>query len=221
MFDFIYANLEYFVSGIAFIITFIFSVINLCKTKNIKKFKEELNEMRTIYRSEHYVVGEDTTNKGQTFSEFKPVYKLNKATGELEKTEDKINIQSLINSAVDSALTNMLERFLPEIDDTSDVVQYNALTDDLDYMLDISARAEKWKEELGLDKNLSLSETFTAMSVKAEDLRKSLIEKANEKSLFQATAEKIKLETAEKVKADLETAEKVKADLNTAGDKNA
>lgn len=206
MFDFIYANLEYFLSAIAFLITFIFSVINLCKTRNIKKFKEDLNEMKTIYRSEHYVSGAVDTNKGQSFNELKDVYKLNKATGELEKTDDKINIQSLINSAVDTALTSMLERFLPEIDDTSDVVQFNALIDDLDYMLEMSNRAEKWKDELGLDKNLSISETFTAMSVKADDLKKSLIEKTNEKAKFEETAEKIKLETAEKVKAELKTA---------------
>lgn len=206
MFDFIYANLEYFLSGIAFIITFIFSVINLCKTRNIKKFKEDLNEMKTIYRSEHYVSGAVDTNKGQSFNELKDVYKLNKATGELEKTGDKLNIQSLINSAVDTALTNMLERFLPEIDGSDDVHQFNALVDDLDYMLEMSNRAEKWKEELGLDKSLSISETFTAMSVKAEDLKKSITEKINEKAKFEENAEKIKLEIAEKVKADSEIA---------------
>ena len=42
--------------------------------------------------------------EGQTFETTKPVYRLNNATGELEKTDEVVDLQEVINSCIDSAL---------------------------------------------------------------------------------------------------------------------
>lgn len=80
---------------------------------------------------------------GQSFKRYKTVFRLNKQTNELLKTDEVVDINALIESCRDTALSTVLDRLLPD-DDSGEVVQNNLLMD----KLDIVAEADKLKSEL-------------------------------------------------------------------------
>lgn len=80
---------------------------------------------------------------GQSFKRYKTVFRLNKQTNELLKTDEVVDINALIESCRDTALSTVLDRLLPD-SDSGEVVQNNSLMD----KLDIVAEADRLKSEL-------------------------------------------------------------------------
>lgn len=130
------------------------------------------------YRTPNYKDIESV--KGQTFETLKPVYRLNPATNELEKTDEVIDIQEIINSCRETCLQTVLERFFPT-ETTENVVQetYSNMLDDLDYFREMSNVAEEYKIKLGLPADLSIQQVFEKVQTKSNDL-KSQLEKLKE-----------------------------------------
>lgn len=150
---------------------FIISIMLYRKTGNIKYLKECVHEMK--YRTPNYNVTEKTDKKtgevvttivraSQDFSKLVPIYRLNKTTNELEKTEDFIDLQEQIESYKEVALQSMLERFMPKlVDETADFVNVKG---DLDMLTECFDVAEEYREKLGLDDTMSIQEVYKHMT---------------------------------------------------------
>lgn len=122
---------------------------------------------------------EDNAVVGQSFSNLKPVYRLNKATGELEKTDEVIDITELVNSYKDIAIDNILNRFLALVqDDTqSEVVEYNEMMDDVDVMREMSERADVYRKKYKLPESMPTSEVFDFLANQAQKVKSSIEKK--------------------------------------------
>lgn len=124
----------------------------------------------------------DSTFVGQSFDKFKPVYRLNKATGVLEETDEVIDIQEVVNSCKDMALNAVLERFLPSSIVGEDVAIVAKMQDDVDKMRDVLSLAEEYRDKYGLSDSLSTQEIFDTISKKSIELKEKIEEiKKNEK----------------------------------------
>lgn len=151
----------------------VLSLLLFAKTKNIKYLMEVYDKM-SKYRTEHTLQDSEL----QTFSEEIPVYKLNKSTGVLEETKERINQQELINSNLETALTKALERLMPTTTIDNEVKELNSMQDDLDALILLSNKAEEYKTKLNLDKSLSIAQVFDAVKTKANDLQVKLVEES-------------------------------------------
>lgn len=109
--------------------------------------------------------------KGQNFSPTKPVYRLNKATNELEKTDETADLQEVINSCIDTALDRALDRLLPKIQEAEDVAQLDVMREDLDFAMEACNRAEEYREKYNLDDSLSVNEIYAHVAKQAEILK--------------------------------------------------
>lgn len=107
-------------------------------------------------------------SKGQTFETTKPVYRLNKATGELEKTEDVVDLQEVVNSCIDTALDRVLDRLMPKVQEAQDVAQLDTMREDLDFAMEVCNRAEEYREKFNLDDSLSVSDIYDHVAKEAE-----------------------------------------------------
>ena len=117
-------------------------------------------------------------------SNLKPVYRLNKSTGELELTDEVIDIQQLIDSCKDIALQACLERLMPQTEtESDDLAIYDSMRDDLDEMTAAIELANDYREQFGLG-DCSIEEVFRVVGQHADELKKKLNEKEikNEKS---------------------------------------
>lgn len=135
------------------------------------------------YRTATYRETEDSPS--QEFDRYKPVYRLNKATGELEMTDERIDIQELIDSCRDICLQSCLERFMPQEDATDEIQDnYDEYLDDLDGFTEYLDKAEMYREKFNLSDELSAEEIFDHVSEQANKLKTRLdeIEKARKES---------------------------------------
>lgn len=167
--DWLINNWQVIVEVLAFLVSVITSFFLYFRTKDVKYLKE-IPEM-IKYRTMKDVV--DSVPKGQTFEQFKPVYRLNKATGELELTDEVIDIRELVNSCKDVCLQACLERFIPTEEQDDDTELYSDMLDDLDIMAQVAERAEEYREAFGLDGS-SIEEVFSYVGQHAEELKKKL-----------------------------------------------
>lgn len=166
---------------ITFAVYAVVSIVLFFRTKNIKYLKE-LNEVMK-YRTATYRETEESPS--QEFERFKPVYRLNKATGELELTDERIDIQELIDSCRDICLQSCLERFMPQEDATDEIQDnYNEYLDDLDGFTEYLDKAEMYREKFNLSDELSAEEIFDHVSEQASKLKNRLeeIDKARKES---------------------------------------
>lgn len=105
------------------IIVILIGIVNFVRTGNIRKSIECMHIVAQIgeemkYRTENYK--ETEGRQQQKFSEYKPEYILNSNTNELEKVEGKgVNIQEAINSALPTALEQVLQKYMPIIHPTT------------------------------------------------------------------------------------------------------
>lgn len=145
----------------------------------------------------------DEPSSGQSFSNLKPVYRLNKATGELEETDEVVDITELVNSYKDIALDNILERFIPAVNQkiSDDIVEYNEMSDDVDIMREMSERAESYREKYHLSEDLTVSQVFDEVQKRSAEL-KTRIDKASQA-----------VKNAEKMKSEVKKSEKVSEDI--------
>lgn len=166
---------------ITFAVYAVVSIVLFFRTKNIKYIKE-LNEAMK-YRTATYRETEESPS--QEFDRYKPVYRLNKATGELELTDERIDIQELIDSCRDICLQSCLERFIPQEDATDEIQDnYDEYLDDLDGFTEYLDKAEMYREKFNLSDELSAEEIFDHVSEQANKLKTRLdeIEKARKES---------------------------------------
>lgn len=109
--------------------------------------------------------------KGQTFETEKPVYRLNKATGELEKTDEKVDLQALIESSLESALSNVLDRLMPKVEQAEDMLELDTMRDDLDVAMEVSNRAEEYREKFKLPDSYSINDIYNHVAKQADILK--------------------------------------------------
>lgn len=105
-----------------------------------------------------------------TFNSLKVVFRLNKATGRLEDTGDRVDVQELVDSCKSLALDMLLDRFLPQVDSSDDIAVRGELLDDLDLLQESHERACYWREKLGLDEYADDKAVFAAMEAKRAEL---------------------------------------------------
>lgn len=178
------------VENIVQIIEFVFFAIlafNLyLRTGDIKRVKTFLSSFQynfkeddMKYRTENYQDKEPV--KGQCFDAYLKTYRLNKVTNELEETEP-IDIQEMINSSLSTCMSEVLSKFFPDQVSTEEddrVALVEEMQDDLDYLQDTYAIAQKYSEMFDLDPTLSMQQIFDFVSQKSKELSDSL-NKSNE-----------------------------------------
>lgn len=156
---------------VQFLAYLILSAILFGKTKNSNILKE-VNEVMK-YRLQNY---KDTEKSSEVeeFSKLVPVYRLNKATGQLEKTEETVDVHELVNSCKDTVLNSVLDRFLP--DNEEEVVQstLNTMLDVLDIARESKNLANEYRQKFSLDEKLSDSQVFAKVQEEAEKLKVAL-----------------------------------------------
>lgn len=150
------------------------SFVLFLKTKDNKYLKEVLEMFK---RTPDYQEKEE--KKGQEFERFVKTYRLNQQTNELEE-DGEVDIVELVNSCKDVAIDNILERFMPVMDATSDeVVEYDAMRDDLDLLRESYSVAEEYREKYGLPADYSALQVISAVQEKAQELKSKIAQ--NEK----------------------------------------
>lgn len=99
---------------------------------------------------------------GQTFDNIVPVYRLNKVTGELVKTDEVIDIDQVVQSCKDQTLDYILDKYLPEqlnnIPISEQVI--SSLDDDLDTLRDLGNIADEYRERFHLSDSMSISDIY-------------------------------------------------------------
>ncbi len=105
---------------------------------------------------------ERTVSKPQSFEgdNYQPVYRLNEVSGELEKTDEVIDIQELIDSCKKDALNFVLDRFLNDsyVDEIFET--RNEYQDDLDMLTEIFQRADYYRDKFNMPADSQFSEIF-------------------------------------------------------------
>lgn len=121
--------------------------------------------------------------KGQEFSSknMKPIYRVNKTTNELEATGEYIDMDELIQSARDTCLQAVLEKFetlRKSVDTVSDDVEiYDGYRDKMDDLTVLIDRANEYREQFGLDDSTSLQDIYSFVDKKAVELKASIEER--------------------------------------------
>lgn len=128
--------------------------------------------------------------KGQTFEKTQPVYRLNQATGELEKTDEVVDLQAVIDSCLETCLDRALERLMPKVETSEDVATLDLMRDDLDMAMEVCNIAEEYKEKYNLDASMSMEHVFDFVSKQAEAL-KTKIDAASKKEEIDVQTEDV------------------------------
>lgn len=139
------------------------------KTHGLKNIIKEVLSM--MYKFKTYESVDPLKSKGQTFDKFAPVYRLNKATGELEETDEVVDVQAVVDSCLETALDRSLDRLLPKVETAEDVAELDLMREDLDEAMNVCNLAEEYKKSLKLDDKLSVEEVFSEVAKKAELLK--------------------------------------------------
>lgn len=175
-----------FLEVLKVIVPLLLAIILFFKTGSTRSLERTLNTLlvnnlqggtNMKYRTENY---QDTEKvSGQTFDTLLKTYRVNKVSNELEETGEVIDIQEMINSSVSSCLTEVLSRFFPDNVpvDNDKVAIVEQMQDDLDYLQDTFAVAERYKEMLGLSPETSVQDVFKAVQLKSQELSNSLTTK--------------------------------------------
>lgn len=164
----LFQNIESIMTIMQLLSLVVVTIVFFLKTGDKKIIKEFLQTMKE-FRTESYKDNSKPT--GLTFEKLKPVYRLNKATNELEMTDEVIDIDEVVNSAVCTTLESVLDRLMPTSVIDEQTVVYNNMVDDLDYMQDVSQMAESYKKLYNLDSKLSIQEVMAFIKTKATDTK--------------------------------------------------
>lgn len=157
--------------SISEVITLFCSIFLTCfyavKTGGLKNLLKECVEMNYKFKTQKDV----WQSKGQSFETTKPVYRLNKATGELELTDETVDLQEVINSCLDSALDRVLDRLMPKVQEVEDVAELDTMREDLDFAMQTCDLAEEYREKYNLPETYSVQDIFNEVAKKAEILK--------------------------------------------------
>lgn len=105
---------------------------------------------------------EEKKESGQVFSSLKPVYKLNKVTGSLEKTDEVIDVQEMIDSVIPMTLENILSKFLPKEDSADgELVEIADMQSDLDMLQETFAQAEELRVKYNIPDTVSTGDIYS------------------------------------------------------------
>lgn len=179
------------ISIVSFIFMAIFSVLLYKRTGNINYIKEVFNNMLNKENGNL----QDKVVKGQTFTNLKPVYRLNKSSGKLELTDEVIDIDEVVKSSLTTTLDYILDKFLPNSMGVSDEVYENeSLVDKLDVMQNAFALSEELKTKYNLDPNLSMTEVFDKVKELQVNLQKDIDTKVSTINAVKTATEKVKTE---------------------------
>lgn len=154
-------------------LSFVVSIVLFIRTKDMKYLKGGVD---MFYRK-----SEEKEPVAQDFDRYKPVYRLNKQTGELELTDDVVDIQELVDSCKDVCLQTCLERFMPTEADTELQDTYDDMIDDLDLMAEYRERLEGYRDYFNAPDADDL-EIQTLIQQEADSLKQRLAVKENIKS---------------------------------------
>lgn len=153
------------------VLTVVCSIFLTCfyavKTGGLKKLLKEVTDMNYKFRTERTV----EKTKGQTFPTTEPVYRLNKATGELDKTDETVDLQAIIDSCLETALSRALDRLLPKVEEAKDIAELDLMREDLDFAQATCNMAEDYREKFNLSDKLSVNEIFAEVAKQAEILK--------------------------------------------------
>lgn len=161
MIEDIFSNYDVIFNVIKMIVFFVLSIVLFIKTKDLKYLEDIVK-----YKTEH------TKNNSVAigFETFKPVYKLNKVTNELEMTDEVVDIQELVNSCKDTCLQAVLDRFMP-VDENVDVTSYNSMIDDLDVLQGSIDLAEEYRSKFNLPLTMSIQDVYKTVQDKSVALK--------------------------------------------------
>lgn len=161
---------------------FIVAIILVLKTGNSKYLKEVYEELK--YRTSGSA--EATKKSAQRFTSLKPIYRLNKATNDLELTDETIDITEIANSCKDYCMQAVLERFFPT-EQPNDVVQeqVDLMQDDLDIMRSTFDLAESYRSKFGLSNDMSVNDIFEYVGKKSIELKEKLKEQENAQEIIE------------------------------------
>lgn len=137
-------------------------------------------------RLKHNFLLEEQKDYTQDFTgcELVTDYKYDEVTGELIELPTKRDIQAEIDSFANTTLENVFDRFMPvkDLPPEEQAVEYRQrITDDLELLAQASQVAEDYKEQMGLDSKLSITEVYKQVFLKSEELAKNIKAKAEEK----------------------------------------
>lgn len=166
----------YVLIALGFIVNLILSV----KTGN-KKYIREMYDTMVKFRTATYQgeLENKSSSTGQTFDKarFKPIYRLNKSTGLLEKTDDVVDVQEMLDSCKNMALENVMAKFLPTIETVNDTTELNKLNDALDSMLYATSLKEQYRTKYKIGDDVTDDELEKYMMKKAKELEIKLSNK--------------------------------------------
>lgn len=158
------------VVGSPFIVQYLIALILVAIAKLCPKlFKFLLEVLKKIMKFK--TQNTKSINAGLKCETTKPIYRLNKATNELENTGEVVDIQEMVNSYLDTTMSKVLDRLLPNLDTSEDNVAFVSMTDDLDELQKISSKAEDYRKKFGLDDSLSITDIFKVVGQKASELK--------------------------------------------------
>lgn len=143
------------------------TVFYAVKTHGLKNIIKEVLKMNYIFKTLQSV----EESEGQTFATEKPVYRLNKATGKLEMTDEKVDLQALIESSLDNALNKVLDRLIPKVEQAEDLAELDVMRDDLDIAMEVSNRAEEYRERFKLPDSYSINDIYNHVAKQADILK--------------------------------------------------
>lgn len=151
---------------------------------NISPEASDMKFRKPTYRET--LTEDDKKSEVKSFKSLVPQYRLNKVTNLLEESEP-LDIVKLVQSSVETALSNVLERLMPETPKETLYADYTQTADDLDILAEALDVAESYREKLGLSDELSAEEVFGKMSSYASDIEKKLKEIQSNVSQTNAT----------------------------------
>lgn len=141
------------------------AVLVFRKTKNLDLTFNTFKECMTMAKNGVYTQDFTGTN-------IKPEYKYNKATGEIEPTGGKIDIQELIKSCMETTLEAVLNRFMPvQTEEQIAVAEHTRMTDKLDEMAKLIDTANEYKKAYNLDPAMSVQDVYKVIENEAKKLK--------------------------------------------------
>lgn len=122
------------------------------------------------YRTEQTRNSGDMPSARVEFSCFRDEYRLNKSTGEIEKT-GSVDIDELVNSFDAQTLNAIYQRFFPQTPQDDAIIEYSHTQDDLDLMQEAFAKAEEYREKYKISPDIHFSEVFNIVKSKNKELK--------------------------------------------------
>lgn len=171
--NFFEENYPQLIALVGFVGSFVLNLVMWFKTRNINYLLGGVAE-EMKFKSRDEVGSRQAVDYSS--SRFKKVYRYNKTSGELEETDEIVDLQEEIDSMRDYCLQACLERFECQYSDEVATTQQNvdALQDDLDTLNSIYAVAEAYRDKYQLDDDVDIKDVFKAMYAERDQMRQHI-----------------------------------------------